>query len=130
MLQMLLLCRHADLMVLTRAVNRLAVTTHHRAADHGHCPAGLRYFAVDADYCSVGYCAQVTDIQRSRYAAEEIPESRFSKGSQRARSAHIKNYASCSTVHDAVDIGVSLIDEEFEIYGSFGRGIDYLDVVH
>ena len=46
---MLLLSRNTNFVMLARTVDGLAVLTHHRAADHGHCAANLHNFAVEAD---------------------------------------------------------------------------------
>jgi hypothetical protein len=57
-----------------------------------------------------------------------IPRSR--QRTQRSRRAHVENDTRCTTVHHTIDIRIPLVNDELELDGPRGAGIQDFDRGH
>lgn len=64
-------------------------------------------------------------------AAEHVlPEGRAGERAQGSGGGHVENDGGGTAVHDTVEIGVALVDEELVLDGAGGRRVDEFEVLH
>jgi small subunit ribosomal protein S33 len=92
--------RGIDLVVLSRAVGRLAVEARHDAPYHGHLLAHALDLAAQSHCCAHGDGLEVGNVESACDAAHEFPEAGAGDGAESGGCGHVEDDARRSAVHD------------------------------
>jgi small subunit ribosomal protein S33 len=101
--------RRIDLVMLGRAVRRLAVEARHDAPYHSHLLADALHLAAEAHCYPYRHGFEVGNVEGARDAAHELPEAGAGDGAEGGRGCHVEDDARRSAVHDICRVSVGVL---------------------